>query len=373
MLRADGRLSTRSDVYLLGGLLHYVLAGGPPRRPPKGAGQPELIRMASTLPRLDPMWPVDLRGLLAACLDADPARRPDVAEVRSALNDHLLLRGTRQLLAQAAEGLETLERANGLSVADAYDLYGGVRFAVDQATRRDPEDGEARAARPRLLVAMARFELDRDNPQAARTFLHQVDDPPGELRARIDAGIAGLEAREARLAELEQDRSVSAARIPRILLAVLLGVVWMGLPVLLDVAGWERTVGRLLFQNGVNLTTALALVTVIYPVMRHTRLNRGVAACLVLSPICQSLMVLAVHLLGLPALAASPLRALGDAFLLLTVGAVLDLRILPAGLVYGACALLAATFPAWATPILVSGTLSVVVTASVLWGIARSA
>ncbi|MFD6948750.1 hypothetical protein A6A08_15155 [Nocardiopsis sp. TSRI0078] len=71
-----------SDVFALGGLVVYALTG----TGPFGEGHPSAVmyRIAHQAPVLTGV-PGSLRGLVAECLDKDPARRPDAARVLGSL------------------------------------------------------------------------------------------------------------------------------------------------------------------------------------------------------------------------------------------------------------------------------------------------
>jgi serine/threonine protein kinase len=69
----SGRASPASDVFSLGATLLYAATGHPPYRGETTADV--LIRLANELPDLTGL-PSELTGLVAACLDRDPNRRP---------------------------------------------------------------------------------------------------------------------------------------------------------------------------------------------------------------------------------------------------------------------------------------------------------
>ncbi|WP_017542922.1 serine/threonine-protein kinase [Nocardiopsis prasina] len=80
---AEGRDSgAPADVFALGGVLVHALTG----RGPFGDGHPSavLYRIRNLEPELDGV-PASLRGIVTACLEKDPTRRPNAAQVLQAL------------------------------------------------------------------------------------------------------------------------------------------------------------------------------------------------------------------------------------------------------------------------------------------------
>ncbi|HVT70579.1 MAG TPA: serine/threonine-protein kinase, partial [Trebonia sp.] len=72
-----------SDVFSLGGVVHFAVTGQPPFGTGGGAAA-LLYRIVFGEPQLDPL-PPRLRPLVAACLDKNPAARPTPAQLAAAL------------------------------------------------------------------------------------------------------------------------------------------------------------------------------------------------------------------------------------------------------------------------------------------------
>jgi outer membrane protein assembly factor BamB len=77
-----GSVDPPSDIFSLGGVVYYAATG----QPPFGGGIPAalLYRIVFDEPNLDPL-PPQLRSLVAACLDKNPATRPTPAQLATAL------------------------------------------------------------------------------------------------------------------------------------------------------------------------------------------------------------------------------------------------------------------------------------------------
>jgi hypothetical protein len=97
-------------------------------------------------------------------------------------------------------------------------LFTECRFGLEQVRRLWPEFEGARDDLRRALVMMARSELERGSPRAARLLLSQVDSPPAELLAAIEAAERTERGQKLRLEALEQsarEASTEAARDPK--------------------------------------------------------------------------------------------------------------------------------------------------------------
>ncbi len=116
MLGGDGAtLSARTDVYLLGAILHEVVTGRPPHV------SQSVRELFESVLRSTPSLPADVPGeltqLICACLSRQPEQRPASAlEVRLGLERFLEHQGSRELVEQVLEftfskGQELIRRA----------------------------------------------------------------------------------------------------------------------------------------------------------------------------------------------------------------------------------------------------------------------
>jgi len=198
----DGRLDARSDVYLLGAILHEILTGHPPH---DGASVAEVLHRAHLA--APPTLPDDIPGELAAicrrALARDPAARFASAEqLRGAIADFRRHASARALCAQAGVHLQELERLVAARSADdlaAHDAFSAARFGFAAATSEWPQSDDARAGIADTVHAMARFELDRRHLDAAVVLVNQL---PAERAAGLAEGLARLRRDLAREAEL---------------------------------------------------------------------------------------------------------------------------------------------------------------------------
>ena len=191
-----GAVSTRTDVYLLGGLLHELITGLPPH--PGNSLQEVLLSVLAGQPyRYDANVPPELAALCARAMEHDPdARFQSALAFRLALGAFVEHRGSLDL---SREGERNLEALTGL-LADpergdeARGLFAATDFAFRQALRVWPENQQARVGLQRCLEGMIAFEVKLKNAPGARALLGR-DDAPAARRVRLRFNQLGLRVR----------------------------------------------------------------------------------------------------------------------------------------------------------------------------------
>lgn len=198
----DGTIDERTDVYLLGAVLHQILTGKPPH-----AAKTLMASVLSAYKSRPPSWPADVPQELATiagkALARDPAERyGSAAELREALEDYLVHADSLKLTAAAQERFDRiLEALDGDgSVVDAKTgnrratdqgevdrLAGEAEFGFRQALHVWPQNDEARTALQALLERLIERDLDTKNWQLAARRLADLPTPRPELEARVDA------------------------------------------------------------------------------------------------------------------------------------------------------------------------------------------
>ena len=235
MVDNDSEVDQRTDVFLLGAVLHEMLTGYPPHR-----GKTAQIAMMSAFicrpPELDDGLPSELTDLCSAALSKDPSGRPAGAgPVRAALVSYQQHTASRQLAEEANTRLtRLLELALTPDPTDRRqravgNLYTECLFAFRQALRTWPANPQAVLGVRQATVTMSRYELDRGNVTGARRALANLDEPPADLVAEIDQLAAELEADEAQRARLVRMGTALDWRIgqrTRAAVSGVLGIVW---------------------------------------------------------------------------------------------------------------------------------------------------
>ncbi len=226
MVDSPQQLGPWTDVYLLGATLHEVLAGRPPH---EGASPAEAMQAAlrSEPPAFGPKVPTELANICRRAMHRDIGSRfASVLDLKAALAGYLRHREAMDLYDAAKQQLTALERQLGAQPSleqsmhgqSVHALFTECRFGLEQVRRLWPEFEGARDDLRRALVMMARSELERGSPRAARLLLSQVDSPPAELLAAIEAAERTERGQKLRLEALEQsarEASTEAARDPK--------------------------------------------------------------------------------------------------------------------------------------------------------------
>ncbi len=207
------KLGVTTDVYLLGATLYEILEGKPPLL---GLQQAEPSHPRANDP---PLYSRPVPSELASICQRAMARLPQarfqsVFDFKEAITRFLQHREALELFDQARQRLTQLERATVIETSpatasllglEAHSLFTECRFAFEQVRRLWPEFEGAREGLQRALALMARHELARDDPRAARILLSQMNEKPAELVAAVEDAEARQRQRNARLSELERD------------------------------------------------------------------------------------------------------------------------------------------------------------------------
>ncbi len=238
MAAGDGdSIDERSDVFLLGAMLHEILTGVPPH---DGASLIAVLTAAFTCPpkTFDAWVPRDLAAICNKAMARErDDRYPTAAAFAEAIDEFLVHRASTQLSDEAEIQLAELRRLCALppDERDAermYATFSPCRFAFQQALRSWSGNAAAEAGLQEALERMIGFELDRGTPQAALTLLHDLPRDNPELAARVSEAADKKRLDEERLARLarETDMTLGQAlrRVMILLVASLYGVGCIG-------------------------------------------------------------------------------------------------------------------------------------------------
>jgi len=252
LLGRESLIDERSDVYLLGGILHTVLTGEPPHS--------EQSMEAIVRSLVDPSERVfhgevsdRLADICRRALEPRPGQRwESVRAFREALQEYMHHRESMALADEAHRQLRVLEtrletlEADGPSEEDRRirEDFARCRFGFEQALELSEHNESARRGLQRLLELMVERELERDGYEAAAGYLAALPEPRPELERRVEALGERMEEREReleRLHELRRERDVDIGRYARSLFVLAVGG-WTSLLNLAPVL-WEISTG----------------------------------------------------------------------------------------------------------------------------------
>ncbi len=197
----------RTDVYLLGAILHEILLGYPPH-----ATDTVLDAVKSAISSAPPMFsddtPTELAAICRRAMAHAPDRRfPDAEALRVALAEFLQHRASRRL-AEVAEGrvavLSPLLLKDEPDTTLVHKLFTEARFAFKQALREWPNNAEAARGLQRLLEKMADFHIRRESYDAARALVEELDAPCAWLDERLLSLVDTLQKRNSEIDELRR-------------------------------------------------------------------------------------------------------------------------------------------------------------------------
>ncbi|MCB9688607.1 MAG: protein kinase [Alphaproteobacteria bacterium] len=203
----DGLADPRTDVYLVGAVLHHALCGQPLR---SGSSVYQVLGSVwNARPfELPPDLPSPLAAIVRRATEPRPeARYPDARHLRAALAEAL---EQRAALALADEARASLVRAEGASPEQRGRWLAEARFGFRQAARH-VDDANVRVGLSEATTALARHEVAAGRIDSALALLDEVEDEDQTLRGEV----ASLRERARRQQELQQlaadlDPSVAA-------------------------------------------------------------------------------------------------------------------------------------------------------------------
>jgi serine/threonine-protein kinase len=218
----EGDVDARTDVYLLGAMLHQLVTGRLLHDAP--TVQEALSKAYESAPHsYDDSVPAELAAICARATERDPADRfPNAIAIRNAIADYIRHRGSISITEQANAKLDELRTAikrlvgeDEMMLRQVAELQTECRFGFSQALREWPGNGAARLGLANCLSVMADHAIARGNADAARALLAEMAAPPEGLVARLESLDTELRSRRDKLArfdsmEREMDLGVSA-------------------------------------------------------------------------------------------------------------------------------------------------------------------
>lgn len=233
MAAADGSvIDARSDVYLLGAILHEILTGHVPH-----SGRTITAVLTAAFASEPHPYPDEVpRDLVEICHTAmarfSEDRYPSAAAFADALDEFIVHRSSTLLSDEAAlrlrETRDMLESStdDGRESERLYAKFSECRFAFTQALRSWPENEPAIEGLQETLELMIEHELNRDAPRAALSLVLSLPRKRPDLDARVRQAIEAKKRQQARLAELERDTDIRVGAGTRKAIGMMLAASW---------------------------------------------------------------------------------------------------------------------------------------------------
>ena len=360
------QLGPRTDVYLLGAILHELIVGQV-RHQGKDLYSTMFAAFRSVPFEYDEDVPSELAEICNRATHVEPEQRFESAEAfRQALADFRRHRSSRQIVRDLEETLAALEACaerDDISTADAsvaHGLFGTCRFGYEQALRIWGENAVASEGLARAARAMLEIEVACGNLVEVEVLLEQnldLDEARASDRVlleRIEA-LRSRRARESRrLEELEKKEhamDLSLARRQRGIMTLILGTIWsvgsFGVGVALRAGKITMTYENLVIFS---LAVAVAISFVVVLMWRKINVNQinrrlmGFIGVIVLTGLFARLLS---WVLGIDPVAGIAMEVFAYAMITLTMGILVERPAIVAGLLYAGSAFGAASMPAY--------------------------
>ncbi len=232
-----GELGVHTDIYLLGAILHEMLAGEPPHLA-DSALEMMMAAWHSEPPDFDDDVPRRLASICRRAMAKQPADRyGSVAEFRRELTEFQRHRESLQMVERANQRLEEFremvaasERGEPVDANELHELFAECRFAFEHALKVDPDNRAATEGLQALLSAMASWEIEQEGYRAASMLIDDLPRRDRELERRLEKLGEEIESREREVEELRQvqrEHDVERGRTARSYFVFKLGVFWV--------------------------------------------------------------------------------------------------------------------------------------------------
>jgi len=277
-------LGERTDVYLLGAVLHELLAGRPPHD--FDNANTALFSAYTSAP---PAFPDCIAEPLAAICRKAMAREPadrhgNATELRDALARFLSHRAsieiTERALAQSEELHATApaDDLDGLTRVDpqgVHKLFTRCRFGYQQALDIWPGNTRARDGLQRILLLMIGRSIDAGQLTQAALLAEELPTRDPAVLSRIRTARAAQRERDQAqrdLGRLGARHDLRVGRVQRTRITVSLTALWT-----LIALGthWLYIRGELTGAINTAIAAAVCFVTLVYGVVRHEKIRRA--------------------------------------------------------------------------------------------------
>ncbi|MEM9073050.1 MAG: serine/threonine-protein kinase [Myxococcota bacterium] len=369
-------IGPRTDVYLLGAVLHHVITGGPLHE-----GETVMLQLSNAFSSIPPDYgpevPAELASIVRRATHRDPQERfASVEALRETVEGFLHHRGADRAVALAEQTLEELHTAlrPGASAVDLEPRFAECELALEQARRAWDEHPRLAPLQTQLLAGRFEHAMLQRQPDAAKAALDRMEDPPPEFQERLTQLRHDLDERERRVARLEdmsRELDVTLGRQDRRIVFLSLGAIWAVVNITF---GWLGRSGIYVIDYEELLAEGVAMVAAFVPlgwvrrrVLFQNLANRKLYGGFIFTAVAVELFWAAGYKLGIPVLDAVSLTPLFYTYAFATLAIVLDRRFWWGALALACAAMTAGLTEAWTYDVIGVGGLVAVVATSWAW------
>jgi serine/threonine protein kinase len=232
MAVGDGKhIDERTDVYLLGAVLHEILTGHPPH---EGSTPVTMLTNAfASVPKTyDAHIPSGLALICNTAMQQDSEMRYQTAAgFVSAIERHLEHQNSVTLADEASAKLDSLRDAiatlgNDTDTRRLYRLFDECRLGFVNALSIWPSNTRAREQLQTTIELMLGYELDNGSPDAAAKLLSELPIPHDRLSRRVERKLAHQEEEAIALESLRRRLDPTVEDKTRSRLALVVATVW---------------------------------------------------------------------------------------------------------------------------------------------------
>ncbi len=369
----NDRLTTATDVYLLGAILFEILTGAPPHM-----GETMDAIVASVLkspPQLGPEVPLELALLATACMQPNPAQRPSSAEhVRKAVERFFEHEGSRGLAREAALREQELseaitQRRDDRSAIHA--LFTECRFGYRQALRTWAGNSDAKRGLERVVEAMIRYELARGDGRAAQVLLGELSSPHVALTKEVEVAIVSADDKARKLRDLERRHDPQTGNRQRRFFGLTFGLLFTLSP-LVGYAMGRRSVESLVEGSIFVPVVAITLVALNWKMVTTSAITRGIMTLVAFGMSVQLVAAAASRLTGpLPCEVFLFLLPFYWAFMIGLAAVLFERRLVGAAAAFFVSGAFASMFPEWRFALIAAANFVICASAYVVWPTTR--
>ncbi len=306
MLDPDvGAIGPRTDVYLLGAVLHEIVTGEAPHK--KGDKRAIAFSILESRPQFSANVPLEMQSIVTRAMAREPTDRHESAEaLRLELGRYLKSRESMRLVDEALTrfgDLTTLldmHTPQTLPKERLFALFGECRFGLQQALASWADNRRARDALIRLLDRMIGHLLATGDAGAAEALVAEHPEPPAALRAEVAAAVEAQRLERGELERLQRDLDPSIGAGARRFAAVGMGALWTVAPLLANVIDPASTPVVVSYVSPlVLLTVALGVWYAAREQLAETAINRRILVAMLVGFCAHMVHLLVVAAAGL--------------------------------------------------------------------------